>query len=54
MIVTGCKTRQGYKMHAPTFPYLTTHYIGYSLEGMKRKYRQDNGLKYRRIEWVIV
>ena len=54
MIVTGCKTRQGYKMHAPAFPYLTTDYIGYALEGMKKKYRQDHGLRYRRIDWIIV
>lgn len=37
--VTGCKTKLDYKMRAPEFPYLTTHYIGYSLEGMKKKYR---------------
>ena len=52
--VTGWKTKQGYKMHAPTFSYLTTHYIGYSLEGMKRQYRQDHGLQYKRIDWIIV
>ena len=54
IIVTGCKTRQGYKMRAPTFPYLTTHYIGYALEGMKKTYRQDYDLKYKHIEWIIV
>lgn len=54
IIVTGWKTKQGYKMHAPAFPYLTTHYIGYSLEGMKRKFRQDHGLRYKHIEWIIV
>ena len=41
-------------MHAPEFPYLTTLYIGYSMEAMKKKYRQDHGLKYKRIEWIIV
>ena len=54
MIVTGCKTNLGYKMRAPEFPYLTTHYIGYTLEGMKRKYRQDRGLRYRHIDWIIL
>ena len=48
------KTRQGYKMHAPVFPYLSTHYIGYSLEGMKKQYRRDHGLRYKHIEWIIV
>ena len=52
--VTGWKTKLGYKMHSPTYPYLTTHYIGYTLAGMKRQYRQDHGLKYRHIEWIIV
>ena len=54
MIVTGCKTRQGYKMRAPESPYLTMHYIGYSLEGMKWKYRQYHGLRYKHITWIIV
>ena len=54
IIVTGCKTKLGYKMHSPESPYLTTHYIGYSLEGMKRQYRQDHGLRYRHINWIIV
>ena len=54
IIVTGCKTRQGYKMRAPESPYLTTHYIGYTLRQMQQKYRQDHGLKYKRIEWIIV
>ena len=54
MIVTGCKTKQGYKMHSPAFPYFTTHYIGYTLEDMKRKYIQEHGLKYKHIEWIIV
>lgn len=52
--VTGCKTRNGYKMHSPEFPYKTTLYIGYTLEEMKKKFRQDHNLKYKRIEWIIV
>lgn len=43
-----------YKMHAPEFPYHTTVYIGYTLEGMKQKYRADHDLKYKRIEWIIL
>ena len=54
IIVTGWKTKQGYKMRAPEPPYATMHYIGYTLEGMKRQYRQDYDLKYKRIEWIIV
>ena len=54
IIVTGCKTRQGYRMHAPEFPYLSTYYIGYSLKGMKKQYRQDHSLRYKHIEWIIV
>ena len=54
IIVTGCKTKMGYKMHSPTYPYLTTHYIGYTLTAMKRKYRQDHGLQYKHIDWIIV
>lgn len=55
IIVTGCKTSRGdYRMHAPTFPYLTTIYIGYTLEGMKKQYRKDFNLKYKRIEWIII
>ena len=54
MIVTGCKIKLGYKMRAPESPYLTTHYIGYTLAAMKRKYRQDHGLQYKHIDWIIV
>lgn len=54
IIATGCKTKLGYKMHSPTYPYSTTHYIGYTLTAMKRKYRQDHGLQYKHIEWIIV
>lgn len=52
--VTGCKTRNGYKMHAPKFPYLSTVYIGYTRTQMQKQYRKDHGLKYKRIEWIIV
>ena len=54
IIVTGWKTKQGYKVRAPESPYWTTHYIGYSLEGMKRQYRQDHSLRYKHIDWIIV
>jgi len=56
MIVTGCynKIRGYYTMHAPAFPYATTTYIGYSLAGMKKKYRQDHNLKGKHIEWIII
>jgi len=56
LMVTGTynKVNGYYKMHAPNFPYQTTVYIGYTLEGMKRKYRQDHNLKYKRIEWIII
>lgn len=54
LYVTGCKTRYGYRMHAPTFPYTSTTYIGYTLKQMKKKYREDHGLKYKHIEWIIV
>lgn len=55
MIVTGTYDRiHGYfRMHAPEFPYNSTTYIGYTLEGMKKKYREDNNLKYKHIEWII-
>lgn len=54
LYVTGCKTKYGYKMQAPTFPYLSTQYIGYSLAQMKKKYREDHNLRYKHIEWIIV
>ena len=56
MIVTGCyiKSNGAYKMHSPQFPYTSTVYIGYTLEGMKRKYRQTHNLKYKRIKWIIL
>ena len=54
IIVTGYKTKQGYKMRNPMYPYLTTHYIGYTLAGMQRQYRQDHGLRYKHIDWIIV
>ena len=54
IIVSGWKTKLGYKMCAPESPYLTTHYIGYTLEGMKRKCRHDHGLRYRHIDWIIL
>lgn len=54
IIVSGWKTKLGYKMCAPESPYLTTHYVGYTLEGMQRQYRQDHGLRYKHITWIIV
>ena len=56
MMVTGSYNRVNghFKMHSPTFPYQSTVYIGYSLDGMKRKYRQDFNLKYKRIDWIIL
>lgn len=54
LYATGTCTNGNYKMHAPTFPYETTVYVGYTLNEMKRKYRQDHGLKYKRIEWIIL
>ncbi len=55
MYVTGYKLSSGgYRMHSPNFPYLSTVYIGYSLEGMKKKFRKDHNLKYKHITWIIV
>ena len=54
IIITGSKTAQGFRMHSPAFPYDSTHYIGYTLEQMKRKYRKDFNLQRKHIEWIIV
>ena len=56
MYVTGSynKVNGAFRMHKPEFPYDSTTYIGYTLNQMKRKYREDNNLKYKRIEWIIV
>lgn len=55
MYVTGCKlSNGGYRMHSPEPPYQSTVYLGYTLEGMKRKYRRNHNLKYKHIIWVIV
>lgn len=53
--ITGCRLNNGgFKMHAPTFPYTSTVYIGYSEAEMKRKYRRDFNLVGRHIDWVIL
>lgn len=54
--ITGSynKRLNSYKMHNYIFPYDSTTYMGYTLEQMKKKYRQDNNLKYKHIEWIIV
>ena len=56
MIITGTynKINGHYRMQSPKFPYFSTVYIGYSLDGMKRQYRKDNNLKYKHIEWLIL
>ena len=56
MYVTGCYNKEHgwYTMHSPKFPYTSTVYIGYTLEGMKKKYREDHNLKGKYIEWIIV
>lgn len=43
-----------FTMHEPKFPYNSTVYIGYNLKQLKQKYREDNNLKYKRIEWIIL
>lgn len=54
--ITGTynKKSNSYKMHAPDFPYNSTVYIGYTLEQMKNKYREDNNLKGKHLEWIIL
>lgn len=56
IIVTGAHNPISgtYRMHAPTFPYLPTTYIGYTEKQMKAKYRLDFGLRYKHIDWIIV
>ena len=56
MYVTGCYNKEHgwYTMHSPKFPYTSNVYIGYTLEGMKKKYREDHNLKGKHIEWIIV
>lgn len=51
---TGTYNNGTYTMQAPAFPYESTVYIGYTLEGMKRRYRAINGLKRKHIEWIIL
>ena len=41
--------RNGFELHVSGFPYMT--YIGYSLREAKRKYRDDFGLRYKKICW---
>ena len=43
-----------YKMHKPFPPYDSITYIGYTEKQMKKKYREDCNLKYKRIEWIIL
>lgn len=56
MYVTGCYNKEHgwYTMHSPKFPYTSTVYIGYTLDRMKKKYREDHNLKGKHIEWIIV
>ena len=56
MYVTGCYNKEHgwYTMHSPKFPYTSTVYIGYTLDKMKKKYREDHNLKGKHIEWIIV
>lgn len=56
MIITGSYSSKNnaYKMHEPMFPYKSTVYLGFTLEGMKRQYRIDNNLQKKHIEWIIV
>ena len=56
MIVTGSynKIRGSYRMHSPVFPYDSITYVGYTLAQTKRAYRQQYGLKYKHIEWIII
>lgn len=52
--VTGNKTPQGYRLHQPTFPYTSCHYVGYSLTELKKYYRKQYGLEGKHIEWIIL
>ena len=57
--VTGCynKDHNYFRMHDRTLEehlITSTVYAGYSLEGMKKKYREDHGLEGKHINWVIV
>ena len=48
------KIRGSYSMFgAGDNEYKSTTYIGYTLKGMQKKWREDNNCKGKHVEWII-
>lgn len=43
--------RHGFELHVSG--YKSILYVGYSLREAKRKYRDDFGLRYKKIRWEV-
>ena len=48
------KIRGSYVMHGiDEYTCNSTTYIGYTLKGMQKKWREDNNCKGKHVEWII-